>query len=252
MIYINKDKVPPDILKENADQWTKEFKDNLELYGEYKKIPDKVKNSMWKNYRHDDIKKKLFESSHQKCAFCESIPGESGNIEVEHFKPKSLYPDLAFDWNNFLPVCRKCNDSKSSHDTGKEPIVNPTVVNPETIFTYDFLDIKPIREGDSIAERTIEVCNLNAERLYDARSKLLKSLSGYRHRLRDYIRDIELADTTRKKRNKINTLKDSLEILEDLVKDEEKYAGFCRNFLNNSSEYQQAKDLLREISEKND
>ena len=157
---------------------------------------------MWMHYRHESIKEKLFASSFSKCAFCESKPAESGNIEVEHFKPKSLYPDLAFYWNNFLPVCRKCNDSKGDHDTGSEPIVNPSVDDPEKIFTYCFLNIVPVSETDVVAEKTIEVCDLNSERLYDARSRLLHSLCSYEHQAKEWIKEIDSADTQRKKSTK--------------------------------------------------
>ena len=55
MIDIEKDKTPPLILIQNKDQWTKELKSNITKYGQYKKIPLSVKNSMWTHYRHPDI-----------------------------------------------------------------------------------------------------------------------------------------------------------------------------------------------------
>lgn len=248
MIHISKDKTPPQILLDNADKWTDELKNNICKYGGYAKIPIEIKNAMWTHYRHESIKDKLFASSFNKCAFCESKPAESGNIEVEHFKPKSLYPDLAFKWDNFLPVCRKCNDSKRDHDTGNEPIVNPSVDNPEEIFTYCFLNIVPIKESDTVAEKTIEVCDLNSERLYDARSKLLHSLCSYEHQAKEWIKEIDTSDTQRKRINRINRLRDSVEILDKLMDAEQTYAGFCRYFLNNSKDYKRAKQLLEEES----
>lgn len=244
MIHIEKDKTPPLILIQNKDQWTKELKSNITKYGQYKKIPLSVKNSMWTHYRHPDIKEKLFAASHQKCAFCEAKPAESGNIEVEHFKPKSLYPELAFEWNNFLPVCRKCNESKSDHDIGKEPIVNPSSDDPEKIFAYNFINIIPIDDENEIANRTIEICDLNSERLYDARAKLLKSLCSYEKQVKAWIKEISSADSQRKRINRINRLRDSIEILESLTDSEQPYAGFCRYFLNNSKIYREAKKVL--------
>lgn len=248
MIYINKSSTPPSVLKENASKWTKELEDNIDKYGGYEKIPQDVKNSMWIHYRDKDVKKILFEASFQKCAFCETKPGESGNIEVEHFKPKSLYPSLAFEWNNLLPVCRKCNDSKSNHDTGKEPIVNPSEEDPEKKFTYNFLNIEPLNEGDIVAERTIEICDLNSERLYEVRAKLLHALCSYERCVKAWLKEIEYADTERKRINRINKLRDSVEILEKLIGAEETYAGFCRFFLQKSVVYTQAKKVLEETN----
>lgn len=244
MIHIEKDKTPPSILVQNKDDWTAELKDNIVRYGGYEKIPLNIKNSMWVHYRHQDIKEKLFASSHQKCAFCEAKPAESGNIEVEHFKPKSLYPELAFEWDNFLPVCRKCNDSKSNHDTGIEPIVDPSCDDPETIFTYSFINIIPKDDKNEIADRTIEICDLNSERLYEARAKLLKALCSYEKQVKAWIQEILLADTQRKRITRINRLRDSMEILESLTNSDQPYAGFCRFFLNNSKVYREAKKIL--------
>lgn len=244
MIHIEKDKTPPSMLVQNKYKWTEELKNNIAKYGDYEKIPLSIKNAMWVHYRHHDIKEKLFASSHQKCAFCEAKPAESGNIEVEHFKPKSLYPELAFEWDNFLPVCRKCNDSKSNHDTGKEPIVDPSSDDPETIFTYNFINIVPKDDKNEIATKTIEICDLNSERLYEARAKLLKALCSHEKQVKAWVKEILSADTDRKRINRINRLRDSMEILEGLINSEQPYAGFCRYFLNNSNVYQEAKKII--------
>lgn len=246
MIHINKDTKPPKVLEENAEKWTKELLDNIDKYSAYEKIPLEIKNSMWIHYRDKEIKTILFGSSYGKCAFCEAKPAESGNIEVEHFMPKSLYPDKTFEWNNLLPVCRKCNNSKSNHDTGKEAIVNPCEVDPEKIFTYNFLNIEPIDRDDVVAERTIEVCDLNSERLYDARAKLLHALCSYEKVVKAWLSEIDSADTERKKINRINKLRDSVEILEKLINADQTYAGFCRYFLEKSTIYTDAKKILKE------
>ena len=62
MIYIKKDTIPPSILVQNKNEWTKELKDNIKRYGGYENIPQDIKNSMWIHYRHKDIKEKLFSS----------------------------------------------------------------------------------------------------------------------------------------------------------------------------------------------
>ncbi|WP_438035724.1 hypothetical protein [Sorangium sp. So ce204] len=44
------------------------------------------------------------------CMFCEDSRGS----DVEHFRPKALYPEFVFAWANFLYACSLCNPSKSS------------------------------------------------------------------------------------------------------------------------------------------
>lgn len=246
MIRIEKDINPPRILLENAESWTNELIEAVNEYDGYSKIPSDIKERILRNYRNDEIKQKLIESSHGKCAFCESMPSESGNIEVEHFQPKSIYHNLTFDWDNLLPVCRKCNEAKSDFDTGINPIVNPATNNPETVFTYNLLNIKPININDDIPRRTIEVCNLNSPRLFKVRADLLVNLSSYEQNLHDWLQEIDGSETIIKRKNRINKLRNSLELIENLKNSYEKYAGYCRWYLNNSVIYKRAKDYIEE------
>lgn len=34
--------------------------------------------------------------------------------EIEHYRPKSYYPDFVFDWENYLYICGRCNKVKSN------------------------------------------------------------------------------------------------------------------------------------------
>ena len=42
------------------------------------------------------------------CAYCE----ETTKGEVDHFRPKSKYPDLVYTWSNWLLACHECNHAK--------------------------------------------------------------------------------------------------------------------------------------------
>ncbi len=244
MIHIEIDVNPPTMLSQNKDKWTRELLDSIDIYKGYGNIPKSIKDTIWTHYKHKDIREKLFASSYHKCAYCEAKPAESGNIEVEHFRPKSIYPELAFEWTNLLPICRKCNDSKSDYDTGENPIVNPSKMDPEAIFTYKYLNIVPLDDGDEKAKRTIEVCNLNSERLYDIRARLMYSLCTNEKAVANWIEEIREADTDRKRIVRINRLKDALDVLMKLTEPSEPYAGFCRDFLKNSKVYQEANRII--------
>ena len=47
---------------------------------------------------------------HGKCAYCESKITVVTYGSIEHFRPKSIYPELTFEWNNLLLSCDICND----------------------------------------------------------------------------------------------------------------------------------------------
>ena len=46
----------------------------------------------------------------RRCMFCE----DSARIDLDHFRPKSLYPELVFAWVNYLYVCKQCNTDKGA------------------------------------------------------------------------------------------------------------------------------------------
>ncbi len=244
MIRISKINAPQ-ILIDNQALWTQTLLDAIKSYGGYEKIPDNVKDSLLTHYRHKEIQKTLAENSHYKCAFCECKPGESGNIEVEHFEPKSLYPEMTFVWDNLLPSCRKCNESKSDSDTRTTPIINPVKENPEAMLTYSFLQIMPTKNSgdEEKAKNTINICNLNCPRLYDARASLMKSLTEYVDELEDKIKWVSEADTPQKSKVRITKLRNSLEVIDNLLSDKSTYSGYCRWLVSQNPIYQQAKSI---------
>ncbi len=47
------------------------------------------------------------------CSFCEAFPLEGqSNEPIEHFRPKSKFHSLAYDWSNLYYCCEKCQSSK--------------------------------------------------------------------------------------------------------------------------------------------
>lgn len=245
MIKIQKPPAPQ-ILVDNKVTWTKNLLEAITTYGEYSKIPEPEKSRLLSHYKHQEIQDVLFESSHYKCAFCECKPGESGHIEVEHFEPKSLYPELAFEWDNLLPSCRRCNEVKSDTDTRTNPIINPAIEDPEQLLTYSFLRIKPLAGSgqECKAQRTIDVCNLNCARLYSARSELMKSITDYIDELKDKITWILEADTDQKRKIRITKLSNSIEVIDSLTTAKSAFSGYAKWFIQQCPEYEKAKQIV--------
>lgn len=73
----------------------------------------------------------------ERCMFCE----DSRGTDVEHFRPKSLYPQHAFRWPNFLWICTGCNRSKGNRfpcdSSGLPLLIDPTTEKPWDFLFFD-------------------------------------------------------------------------------------------------------------------
>lgn len=62
----------------------------------------------------DHAKKILLNEQGCLCPFCEKRL-DIGLATIEHFKPKSIYPDLQLDYFNLFVCCKTCNERKDNH-----------------------------------------------------------------------------------------------------------------------------------------
>lgn len=86
--------------------------DALPTYVErVKAVPRRFKNAV-ASAAFKDVKRTLeaMSSSNSRCMLCE----DSAANEVEHVRPKSLYPEASFDWSNYVYSCGVCNKCKGS------------------------------------------------------------------------------------------------------------------------------------------
>ena len=93
----------------------------------------KPQDSRWTDFKGD-----LERTFYGLCAYCESTC--SG--EVDHFRPKSRFPELVYDWANWLLACHDCNHAKGDKwPTGGyvDPCATLTPERPENFFDFDTL-----------------------------------------------------------------------------------------------------------------
>ena len=154
-----------------------------------------------------------------RCAYCEDSLAD----EVEHVRPKNLFPEVAFTWANYLFACGPCNGPKSNRygtvegellnefrrnrndpieppPPGLAALIDPRSedplifldldlggVTPEGLHlagTFDFMPADDLAPTDCRrAEFTIEVLGLNREVTRAARAN---AFGGFRARLREY------------------------------------------------------------------
>ena len=167
----------------------------------------------------------------RRCMYCEDSVAD----EVEHFRPKDLYPEVVFVWMNYLYACGPCNTKKNSRffviDPDTKNVVdatrpreapvepppdgNPVLIDPrrEDPFAFLMIDLRDTFEFTPTADtgtvnheravRTIEVLELNArDYLVKARERAFRS---YWALLVDYGQQTEPGA----KRARLNAIRDS-------------------------------------------
>ncbi len=168
MICVNRGTEPAGFTQ-RAQNWWARF--NAERIDDDKLTISKFWNKVRREVQADA--EQLYLRSHGKCAFCESRMADVANPHVEHYRPKSKFPELAFTWNNWLLSCKRCNDKKWVHfpmcDT--EPcLIDPASENPEV--HIEFKGYMPIPKTQRGA-KTIELVGLDRSPLEDERSDWL-------------------------------------------------------------------------------
>ena len=175
-----------------------------------KEIPDSLSNDKFKKhfarfiknevkasnnyYAADDVKNKLKKLYNNKCAYCETIEHKP---EIDHYRPKSKYPLLTYEWSNLLPTCHNCNHCKFNNFPVKikiefngkiadaselnkleQPfIINPEIDSLEKLFLFNVLTGEIKAKNNNIKSvKTIEICDLNSDTLIYKRQKIYKEL----------------------------------------------------------------------------
>ena len=161
-----------------------------------------------------------------RCSYCE----DSGATDIEHIFPKSLFPERAFLWGNYLYACSGCNGPKSNQfgylfqggvvefkrvknaalvppPAGISALIDPRLEHPTRLLdldlggvaadgtvisgTFMFLAKSGISAMEKCrAEFTINTLGLNREIVRVARKN---AFGGFRARLREYVQELNQA-----------------------------------------------------------
>lgn len=94
--------------------------------------------------------------SHRKCVYCEGAINAPRAAHVEHFKPKSLFPALAYEWTNYFLGCPGCNGAKSDKWPERGGYVRPDQGDPSRHFLFSEDGSVKAVKAHSAAERMLE------------------------------------------------------------------------------------------------
>lgn len=98
--------------------------------------PELLKKKKIKPSCYKKSKQKLEKQFYKKCAYCETEYLATSDTWIEHYRPKSQYYWLAYEWSNLIPTCTKCNRKKKNYfplinennRVNKPPMSNGTLV----------------------------------------------------------------------------------------------------------------------------
>ncbi len=230
-------------------------------------------------YSYPQVKAALEKIFHGKCAYCESRYLATQPMDVEHWRPKSVYWFLAAEWDNLYPSCIDCNRQRKHTvrmQDGSErtlllgkldefPLINcaaaagnrtdvkseqpllldPCQDDPEDFFEYTKEGVIRSKKADQRAETSIRVYALNRMGLVIERYERQLLVGKHIHRIRQLAKAFEtLADRARKRDQQLAAM------IEDLVRYE---ISALRSLCQDTQPYAaQSKQLTQEFFESAD
>ncbi len=99
----------------------------------------------------------LGERSSGMCWYCERRCGPAIDVgsqseSLDHFRPLSTFPELAYEWSNWVYSCRRCNVENKKDKWPENGYVDPAADNelyrPESYLDYDLKTHEVIPRSD--------------------------------------------------------------------------------------------------------
>lgn len=172
----------PDILAKKAAAWTAAL---LQARTNEAANPcaetKTARENAEKKYNQKAIKEALKDMFFGKCAYCESHIVHIDYGDIEHFRPKTLYPECCFDWDNLLLGCTVCNNNKLAQfpTAPEKQLINPTNELPENYFDFEYdgyTQLANVLPKNSRGEETEKILRLNRSDLLKNRSNEIKKI----------------------------------------------------------------------------
>lgn len=134
-----------------------------------KRVPKKTKfPTYWLN-----ISKEIYDAYRGICAYLGIyFEQATGASSVDHFLPKTLYPGLTYEWDNYRLSCLGINRKKGQ----REEIMDPFLV-PDHAFHINFSSGRMFpnpaatRTEQQLVQHTIDELNLNSANIREMRCK---------------------------------------------------------------------------------
>jgi uncharacterized protein (TIGR02646 family) len=175
----------PQILADNKAKWLSNYRQALDDHEISKSKENAEKKRTAENkYNQKEVKESLKKMFSGKCAYCESHISHVDYGHIEHFRPKSIFPDLCFAWDNLLLGCAICNGPNFKGSQFPEadtvgPLVNPVEENPADFFQFEFdatTGMANVLASQPRGQVSIDTFGLNRPDLIKHRNQVVKKM----------------------------------------------------------------------------
>lgn len=143
----------------------------------------------WDNFAgppRSETKQALLQEQGWVCAYC-GREIDDGGSHIEHFLPRSKFPERELDYANFFASCgpsgkksapKTCGDAKG-HWVPTDPVnLIPSHPYCEKLFRYDGGAVNPANSSDQHVIDAIAALNLNENSLQQERRKIIAGLEA--------------------------------------------------------------------------
>ena len=149
------------------------------------------------------------------CAYC-AVLHEPTARTVDHFHPKSIRPDLAYEWDNYRLACPFMNAFKRDY----QDVLDPFTLKPMT-FVIDFpsLQVTCGLEDEALRKQvndTVERLHLNTEEMIEMREKQIGTYVAVRGMTFEYFWSTSPFIAAELDRQKLRERKQILELMPGL------------------------------------
>jgi uncharacterized protein (TIGR02646 family) len=129
----------------------------------------------------EELRKTLLEEQKGFCAYTECFLRKIDTCDVEHFYPKSEYPEKEDDYFNLYAVLSWINDHKPKKIKPFLPILEPSTPNIHQRIKYEDGFFVIVDKGDKEADNFIKFLGLNKIELYTDRQKHVQRIKNIKN-----------------------------------------------------------------------
>lgn len=195
----------------------------------------------WKltNKERTDLLEALCDMYSGCCAYCEGSLNITSSARIDHFRPRNLFPQLTYEYDNLNYSCEKCNRNKS--DLWDEDYFSPSEEDPEKHIRFEGILACKL---DDRGQKMINLLKLNDnDRLKlkeNTYKEMINSIVGTKN-------IINLIDKSNKNTIEMAKIKinETIHFFDELVKDGSDYCTMVKhNFKNEIEELKKELEIL--------